>query len=224
LPSQSSGEKLADAREVLITGSKILGVALSADQVDRFLSYLATLLQWNETFNLTAILDPVAVIRLHFLDSLAIAPFVDKSGPILDVGSGAGLPGMPLKIIFPDVAITLVEPRRKRANFLRALIRQLQVEDVNVIESRVEDLSQQLAGSFSTVALRAVGNLELLLPTIRPLLQPRGKCLIMHGPKGNVYFGSLNTLVLQQGFTDIKIHGYVIPLGNESRTVIVLSG
>lgn len=217
MPDQSLGEKLADAREVLITGSKILGVALSSDQVDRFLSYLATLLQWNNTFNLTSISDPVAVVRLHFLDSLAIAPFVDRSGPILDVGSGAGFPGMPLKIIFPDAAITLVEPRRKRANFLRALIRQLQAKDVKVIEGRVEDLSQQLAESFSTVALRAVGNLEFLLPIIRPLLQPGGKCLIMHGPKGNAYFRS------PQGFTDIKIHGYVIPLGNESRTVLVFS-
>ena len=223
MPDQSLGKKLADAREVLITGSKILGVALSSDQVDRFLSYLATLLQWNDTFNLTSISDPVAVVRLHFLDSLAIAPFVNKSGPVLDVGSGAGFPGMPLKIIFPDAAITLVEPRRKRANFLRALIRQLQARDVNVIEGRVEDLSQQLAGSFSTLALRAVGNLEFLLPIIKPLLQPGGKCLIMHGPKGNACFGSLSTLALQQGFTDIKIHGYVIPLGNESRTVLVLS-
>jgi 16S rRNA (guanine527-N7)-methyltransferase len=224
LPDQSLGEKLADARQVLITGSKILGVVLSSDQVDRFLSYLATLLQWNDTFNLTSISDPVAVVRLHFLDSLAIAPFVDTSGPILDVGSGAGFPGMPLKIIFPDVALTLVEPRRKRANFLRALIRQLQAKAINVIEGRVEDLSQQLAGSFSTVALRAVGNLEFLLPIIRPLLQPGGKCLIMHGPKGNAYFGSLRTLALQKGFADTRIHGYVIPLGNESRSLLVLSG
>jgi len=210
-------------REALITGSKILDVALSSDQVDRFVSYLALLSQWNDTFNLTSISDPVAVVRLHFLDSLAITPFLDKSGPLLDIGSGAGFPGMPLKIVFPYMAITLVEPRRKRVNFLRALIRHLQIKDVNIIEGRVEDLTPKLAGSFSTVALRAVGNLDFLLPQIRPLLQPGGKCLLMHGPKGKDYFRSLSTLAPKQGFSEIKIHEYVIPLGDESRTVLILS-
>ena len=223
MPEQSLSPTLEHAREVLITGSKILEVVLSSDQVDRYLSYLALLSQWNDTFNLTSISDPVAVVRLHFLDSLAITPFLDKSGPLLDIGSGAGFPGMPLKIIFPSMAITLVEPRRKRANFLRALIRHLQIKDVNIIEGRVEDLTPKLAGSFSTVTLRAVGNLEFLLPLIRPLLQPGGKCLVMHGPKGNSYFSSLSALVPKHGFSKIKLHEYVLPLGSESRTVLILS-
>jgi len=223
LPDQSLSPTLEDAREVLIAGSKILDVALSSDQVDRFLSYLVLLSQWSHTFNLTSISDPVAVVRLHFLDSLAIASLVDKSGPVLDVGSGAGFPGMPLKIVFPDMATTLVEPRRKRANFLRALIRHLKIKDVNIIEGRLEDLGPQLAGSFSTVALRAVGNLEFLLPLLRPSLRPGGKCLVMHGPKGKAYFRSLSTLAHKQGFSGSKIHEYAIPLGGESRTVLVLS-
>ena len=223
MPEQSLSPTLEHAREVLITGSKVFDVALSSDQVDHFLSYLALLSQWNDTFNLTSISDPVAVVRLHFLDSLAITPFLDKSGPLLDIGSGAGFPGMPLKIAFPHMPITLVEPRRKRANFLRALIRHLQIKDVNIIEGRVEDLTTKLAGSFSTVALRAVGKLDFLLPLIRSLLQPGGKCLVMHGPKGKSYFELLSALAPKRGFSEIKIHEYGIPLGSESRTVLVLS-
>jgi 16S rRNA (guanine527-N7)-methyltransferase len=223
LADKSFGEKLEEATDVLITGSKILGVAISSYQVDHFLSYISLLLQWNNTFNLTSISDPVTIVRLHFLDSLAIAPFLDKSGPLMDIGSGAGFPGMPLKISFPEMSITLVEPRRKRANFLRALIRRIQAKGVNVIEGRIEHVSNDLAGLFSTVALRAVGNPQLFLSAAKTLLKAAGKCLIMHGPKGKILFSDVRDLALREGFPDARIESYTIPLGKESRTLLVLS-
>ena len=96
-----------------------MGLKLTTTQLERFLSYLAILQIWNSKINLTSIIDPFSIIRLHFIDSLAIAPFVSSEGRVLDIGSGAGLPGIPLKIVLPQKETLLVEAQRKKVNFLK---------------------------------------------------------------------------------------------------------
>jgi 16S rRNA (guanine527-N7)-methyltransferase len=222
LPDDLTPQNVAAIREILRRGGEVLGIPLSLSQIENFVSYTSLLLQWNRVFNLTSLSDPREIARLHFLDSLAITPFIDKLGPLMDIGSGPGFPGMPLKIAFNDISLTLVEPRRKRANFLRALRRQIQAGNVNIIENRLESINADATGLFSTVVLRAVGNLEAIISSIRPFVRGNGKCLIMHGPMGNTIFPTISLCASRAGFSRTSIHNYVIPLGKESRTLIKL--
>jgi len=224
LPDTSPPGELAKARQLLAEGCATLGIHVSEFQTEAFLSYLSLILLWNRTFNLTSVRDPVAIVRLHFLDSLAIARFVDKAGPIMDIGSGAGFPGLPLAIMYPTTAVTLVEPRRKRANFLREVARAVRASKVVVVEDRVERLYPTAVGLFSTILLRAVGRPEFFLRTARPFLNDGGKCLILHGPTGSRTFSSIQNNLSTLGYANVQIENYRIPAGNEERIVISASG
>ena len=129
--------------QLLIAGAGALGIDVSSHQIHAFSQYLDLLAFWNRRLNLTAIRDPDLVVRRHFVDSLSVVPFLSGDGGILDVGSGAGFPGIPIKLALPGKTVHLLEPRRKRANFLRQVARDLQLAEVHVIERRMEDLSAE---------------------------------------------------------------------------------
>ena len=102
---------------LLIAGAKSFDLQLSPIQTEAFSHYLSLLLFWSTRLNLTAIRDEELVVRLHFVDSLSVVPLLRRDGSLLDIGSGAGVPGIPIKLVLPDKSVYLVEPRRKRANF-----------------------------------------------------------------------------------------------------------
>ncbi|MGH7844476.1 MAG: 16S rRNA (guanine(527)-N(7))-methyltransferase RsmG [Candidatus Binatia bacterium] len=221
MPYKIPPTELERARLVLREGSAALGLSLSEGQVQAFLSYLTLLILWNKTFNLTSLRDPVEIVRLHFLDSLAVAPFVEKSGPLMDLGSGAGFPGLPLAILLPSTSTTLVEPRRKRANFLRAAARAISATQVVVVEDRVERLDRNITGLFSTVVFRAVGRADFFLRAARGFLQEGGRCLVLHGPSGTKLFDEIGNNCSALGYSKAKIESYHIPPGKEARTIII---
>jgi 16S rRNA (guanine527-N7)-methyltransferase len=219
--NEPAAPELRKAQEVLIEGCHVLKLDVSAEQTDAFMQHLSLLLKWNATFNLTALSDPVAIVRLHFLDSLAIANLIHTVGGIMDVGSGAGFPGIPLKILDPSLALTLVEPRRKRANFLRQVIRTLRLEKVKIFEDRIERLNPPLTGMVSTVVARAVGDFEFLLRAAYRFLSSDGMCALMHGPKGEQTFSDLRERGLEVGFRQATLQKYQIPFGREQRTLLI---
>ncbi len=137
--------------EQLEQGCGRLGIALSAGQGERLRRHVALLAKWNRRLNLTAI-DPGDMLARHLLDSLAIAPFV-RGGALLDIGSGGGFPGLPLAIVMPQLEVTLLDSRGKRAEFLRYARADLGLDNVNVVARRVEDYRP--AGKFDTLATRA---------------------------------------------------------------------
>lgn len=147
------------------------------------LDYLALLLRWNRTYNLTAVRDPHEMVTKHLLDSLAMHPFVDdiaaRGGRLADLGTGPGLPGIPLSIVKPGLSVTLVESNGKKARFMREAIRQLGLKDARVAESRIEAVDEP--GQYDAITARALATLPLILELGGHLLKPDGRLLAMKG-------------------------------------------
>lgn len=221
MPSKQNDPGFREDRDLLLEGAISLGLTLSQNQIDTFFSYLSLLLTWNSRVNLTSIKNPTRIVRLHFVDSLAIAPFISPIGRILDVGSGAGFPGIPLKIISPKKEVILVEPQRKKANFLREVIRSLKIVGMEVVEERAEKLNPQKIGLFSEVVTRALGSPDLFLRISYPLLSTGGRSLIMHGPTGAGLFRSKKLQCLKAAFGEGRLEDYNLPIGNEKRTLLI---
>ncbi|NTW96955.1 MAG: 16S rRNA (guanine(527)-N(7))-methyltransferase RsmG [Oscillochloris sp.] len=160
------------------------GIALSADQIAQFARYAEELRRWNERLNLTTISEPVEIYRRHFLDSLSLARFWG-AGPVslVDIGSGAGFPGLALKILRPALRLTLVESVGKKAEFLRHIAHELDLPGVRVFASRAEDVGRDSAEreAHDLVTARAVAELRVLVEYGLPLLRARGRML---APKG----------------------------------------
>ncbi len=164
-----------ESLEALVTGAAALGIALDAGQVERFARYRQLLLEWNARFNLTAITDPAEVVTRHFLDSLTVAlgvpPALRAGTPrVLDVGAGAGFPGLALMIAFPQWLVTLLEATGKKVRFLEAVIAEMGATNVRAIAGRAEDLAHQPAyrAAYDVVTARAVAALPTLLEYCAP--------------------------------------------------------
>lgn len=157
------------------------GVSLTLAQAQALVSYLGELEKWNRTYDLTAVSSYAEMLFRHALDSLSIAPFV-PSGEILDLGSGAGLPGMPLAIALPDCRFVLVEPLSKRVRFLNHIVRTLKLSNARVFEGRAESYQGAPA---QAVCARAVASLLELSRLSAPLLEPGGVLLAMKGSAVN---------------------------------------
>ena len=143
------------------------------------LDYLALLARWNATYNLTAIRDPREMLAKHLLDSLAMQPFVRDIATLADLGTGPGLPGIPLAIATPGLQVTLVESNGKKARFLREAVRQLKLGNVRVVESRIEAFRPD--AFFDAITARALATLPLILELGGHLLGPDGHLLAMKG-------------------------------------------
>lgn len=144
----------------------------------RLLDYLALLVQWNQAYNLTAVRDPQEMLSRHLLDSLSLVPFV-PAGPLADLGSGAGLPGLVIALARPELAVTLVESNGKKARFLREAVRQLGLGGVRVAQERAEKLAEP--GAYGCITARALGTLAQLVQFGGHLLRPDGQLLAMKG-------------------------------------------
>src|SRR3989344_4972614 len=145
--------------EELSQGALELGVELSAQQHEQLLAYLALLIKWNKAYNLTAVRDPSEMVSGHLLDSLSVVPFVTEAGDNwLDVGSGGGMPGIPLAILFPERQFTLLDSNGKKTRFLTQVKLELKLANLQVIHSRVEEFRPEQP--FSGICSRAFSSLE----------------------------------------------------------------
>jgi len=143
------------------------------------LTYLALLKRWNRAYNLTAIRDPQAMVHLHLLDSLALVPYLGGIQTLADLGTGPGLPGIPLALARPSLQVTLVESNGKKARFLREVVRTLQLTNAEVVEARAEHVNAR--APFDAITARALGSLAGILAVGGHLLAPHGRLLAMKG-------------------------------------------
>lgn len=171
------------ATSTLIQGALRFGVELTDAQLAKFDAYIATLLFWRARLSLTGATTDVVIVRDHILDSLAVAHYVVAGSRTGDLGSGAGFPGVPLAIVRPQASVTLVESRRKRANFLREVVRRCNLTNADVMEARAENLPLQIAGTFDVVVSRAVWTVADFLKIAAGLLRSGGLAIAMKGPR-----------------------------------------
>jgi len=145
--------------------------------------FLDILAKWNARINLTSEKQPERILERHVFDSLQYARALKPGQKVLDIGSGAGFPGFPLKFLYPDLDLFLVESQKKRCNFLQTVVRELDLIKITVVESRAEKLAQDttIAGTFDTVILRAVGDLDYCLNLGEPFLKPDGRLAVKKG-------------------------------------------
>lgn len=149
--------------------------------------FLAEWARWNGKINLTSEIDVAAVIHKHIFDSLQYGRAVkDSRSQVMDIGSGAGFPGIPLKVIFPEIFLVMVESQRKRANFLRNCVRKMGLENVQVFNQRAEDLETDYLVRFDLVMFRGVGDIPLCLKLARPFLKIGGQVVLKKEPGARV--------------------------------------
>lgn len=162
------------------------GIQLTPRQLEQFRQYYETLVEWNQKMNLTAITEKEDVYLKHFYDSLTIAfDFPFSSQNIIDVGAGAGFPSIPLKIVYPELKVTIVDSLNKRITFLNHLFAVLQLKDCQAIASRAEDYAQKYRESADIVMARAVARLNILDELCLPLVKKEGYFLSLKGKKAN---------------------------------------
>lgn len=202
-------------RRLLVEGLAELGLRVGNIAVKRLTRYLQELATWNNTYNLTAVREPQEMVIKHVLDSLSAAPYV-HGRRVIDVGSGAGLPGIPLAIVQPAKRVVLLDSNGKRCAFLRHVLRELKLDNATVVQSRVEQYSK--AASFDTVIARALATVPELLELAGHLCARDGRILAMKGklPKQEL-------AALPPGF---RVHAQVeltVPKLNAERHLIVLA-
>ncbi len=202
--------------ETLAEGIKELGIELSEEQQSRLLDYLDLLLKWNRVYNLTAITDHQSGVVRHLLDSLAIAPYIDGER-LLDVGSGGGLPGIPLAITYPEKEFTLLDSNSKKTRFLVQAKGELGLENLNVVHSRIEEYRPERP--FDMILSRAFASLKDIITLTGRLLDEGGRVMAM---KGQIDVNELAEI--PQGYRiDKRIEIAVPGLQQEQRHLLVIS-
>ena len=173
-------------RDLLVQGSKALGLTLGKEEIDRLALYHTELAKWNLKMNLVARAAAPEIIETHFLDSLTLLPHLPVRGQspeLLDVGSGAGFPGLVLKAVCPQLLLTLIEPRAKRAAFLRHIVRSLALDHVEVMEKRLEPALAGQLPTYPCITSRAVATISEFLALAAPFSPAGGTVICMKGPR-----------------------------------------
>ena len=170
----------------LHTGAAALGLTLSKEQLTAFETYRRELLEWNRRINLTRIIEPEEIITKHFLDSLSVGPVLQKlpnADSVVDVGSGAGFPGLPLKIVLPQLSVTLLETTGKKTKFLEHVIQLLDLRGVTILTVRAEDAGRQRGHreQYHVAVARAVAALPVLAEYLLPLVKVGGWVIAQKG-------------------------------------------
>jgi len=207
-------EAIAQWPSQLVEGLAQMGLEISAAQQALLLEYLALVDKWNKVYNLTAVRDPREMVSRQLLDSLSIAPFV-KGPELLDVGCGAGLPGIPLAIVHPELQVTLIDSNGKKTRFVQQAIAELKLTNANVIQGRVEDLTQD--ERFNTITSRAFADLHLMIRLTEHLLKPNGQWAAM---KSGI--DELDESQLPEG-KQVVIHQLQVPGEIAARRLLVIT-
>ncbi len=213
-------------RDILIKGALELGVELSTLQVERFFVYMEELKKWNKKINLTSIDDEHEIIIRHFLDSLSLSRFVHSGEKLLDMGSGAGFPGLALKIANPALDVTLLDKVEKKAVFMRHIIRTLELEGIDVLSARADDkgVLEEIAASFDVVVSRAFSALEDFLSLAIPYIKRGGRIIAVKGPNSQALTEEVEAALIRENFSGLALEGVEeieIPLSDRRGTAII---
>lgn len=204
--------------------AKKIGIVLEEEQIEQFYQYEKLLLIWNEKINLTAITKPEEIILKHFIDSMTIAKYIGANKTLIDVGTGAGFPGIPLKIIRKDIKITLLDSLNKRVQFLNEIIKQLKLEEIETVHGRVEEFgkNKKYREKFDYATSRAVANLTTLSEYLLPLVKIEGKCICMKGSTVKEEIDQSQKAIAILGGKIEEIEAFQLPESDIDRHIILL--
>lgn len=215
---------MTDIRPSLTAQAKAMGIKLTPRQGEQFQTYFQMLLAWNEKMNLTAITDPEEVVEKHFLDSLTLllACPVKEGAKVIDVGTGAGFPGVPLKILRPDVQLTLLDSLNKRLVFLGEVLAALDLSGER-IHKRAEEagLDKKLRESFDLAVARAVAGLPVLCEYCLPLVKMKGTFAAMKGPGAQEELEQASHALEVLGGTQVQVRSFTLPTAGERNILLV---
>jgi 16S rRNA (guanine527-N7)-methyltransferase len=213
-------------RTSLAGGAAALGLALAPDQLDRFERYCAALIDWNRRVNLTAIVDPIDVARKHFLDSLSVLSVCEiRAGDrLVDVGSGAGFPGLPIRIARPGLQVTLLEATRKKCEFLRHVVAALDLSDVAIVNARAEDAARDAARRerYDWALARAVADLAALVEYLLPFVRVGGRVAAQKSGEVGAEVERAGAAIAALGGRLQRVAPVSVPGLEEARCVIVI--
>ena len=212
-------------KKVIEKGSAALGVKISEEHAYQFAIHASEMVTWNRKINLTAITDSMDIAVKHFIDSLACTPFVIGSCSLLDIGSGGGFPGIPVKIMNPALSVTLLDSSRKKVNFQKSVIRKLKLERIEAVHARAEQLVEKKSKSFDIVISRALASLETFALLALPFVADNGSIVSL---KKNIDDSEIKTTVemlkntIDSNLTtiDIQVKRYRLPYLNLDRSII----
>lgn len=211
-------------KDELIIQAKKIDVILDEEQIQKFYKYMELLLEWNKKINLTAIVEPRDVILKHFVDSLTICKELQKNKTLADIGTGAGFPGIPVKILRPDLDITLIDSLNKRVNFLTMVIEALKLEKIIALHGRIEDFgkNKKYREKFDYVTSRAVANLSTLSEYMIPLAKIGGKCICMKGSNIDEELKNAEKAIKTLGGKIEKVDTFLLPDTDMGRNIILI--
>jgi len=228
-PMEFQSEKWKTFCEAAARG---MGIKLAPQQTEQFAIHAKELMQWNMRINLTAITDPLEIAVKHFIDSIALTDEIPQNARLIDIGSGGGFPGVPLKIMLPSLNVALVDASRKKISFLKQIIRMLKLKDIDAFHARAQDLPRDpaFAQAFDVAVSRAFTSLDRFVGVAAPLVKPDGKILAMKGKKAKTEINALTshdcgTLPNAKGRgSEIypELRCYTLPHVNAQRFIVIL--
>ena len=209
--------------EELENAAKQIEIELTKKQIEKFYNYMNLLLEWNEKINLTAIIEPREVILKHFVDSLTIAKYIKENEKLIDVGTGAGFPGIPLSIVKENTDIVLLDSLNKRINFLEEIKENLKLENITTIHGRAEEFgkNKKERETYNIATSRAVAPLNILLEYLIPLVKVGGKAICMKGSNIEEMENAKNALEILGGKIE-KIEEITLPNSDIKRNIIIV--
>lgn len=208
--------------DIIAREAAAIQLSLSAAEITMFGLYADELKKWNSKINLTAITKDKEIAVKHFIDSIMLAPYLSAGDRLLDIGSGAGFPIIPLKIIRPDISMVSVDAVAKKVHFQRHIVRFLDLKGIEVIHSRVEEFHKTHRNSFSVITSRAFTRLDHFVRLSASMLAKGGTLIAMKGEQTEEERATSNEVVTAVGFTVVSLHKYSLPLDMGERVLVFL--
>lgn len=201
-----------------------IDINLTNKQLNEFYTYMNLLIEWNKNINLTAITEPEEIIKKHFIDSLTISKNIQKDSSIIDVGTGAGFPGIPLKIVREDINVVLLDALNKRLNFLNEVIKENKLENIETVHFRAEEIgkNKKYREKYDIATSRAVAQLNILVEYLLPLVKVGGKCICMKGSNVEEELKNSKKAITLLGGEIEKIEEFILPDSDIKRNVIII--
>jgi 16S rRNA (guanine527-N7)-methyltransferase len=211
-------------RDILLNAALAMDISLQEKALDLFEVYYNELLSWNKKFNLISAKSELDIPIKHFIDSLTLLPYIkNTTAQVLDIGAGAGFPGIPLKIVMNSLNIFLLESSRKKTSFLKHIIRSLNLTDASVIHNRAENLmeDENYSGRFEIVTSRATLKLSPFLQMGTYFLSPGGTLIAMKGKRSDEELAEAYEMSHNFGLNYITSHDITLPITGEFRRIII---